>query len=246
MANRDSSRTLVFASERSNIYTRRYYDPIEAKDVTVVFKQFMTNDQEVFKEILLHRAASERVPQGIVGFKGELYLDGHPGFLMEACKRENLLSMAFTSLTQFTETELLSLLKNMLDIVGNLHLHRIAHLNISAANWLLTTTELIKLTDFGSAELIPLDSDLQDTLPTMTETHFMRDVSRIGFTLYQVVMRFDGNSLPARWEEGLIARCAECGYSQELAGLVNALISARRPIASFQSEVEAALLQGSA
>ena len=141
-----------------------------------VLKQFQTSEAVLYREMLLHRIAAERIPQGVVLFKAQHTVAGKPGFLMEVCFQGNLLQRKKTK--QWCESELLRLMYRMLTTVQQLHQLNIVHQNLQAENWLVGADGYVKLTDFGSAVL----------LPSLHEAAFLPDLHEVGYCLFRLIM----------------------------------------------------------
>lgn len=237
-------------SRKSQLFLVTRYDPVKRMEVTVVHKQFLANGPDVYREILLHRVASERISHGIVRFVTEYATQGRPGFLMEACKKESLLRMAELNEarnTRWTEQELTVILLNMLATVQKLHRIRIVHNAINAENWLLTSDGEVKLTDFGAAELVPRSNEVeaQETLSTLPENQFLTDLRGIGSSLYQVTMPSGRISERAGRDQQIRQRFKEIRYSPQLAAWVIDLLSAKSSLDELLSAVQVEQARGS-
>lgn len=248
----------IYTSTKCQILLLVRYDPAERQEVTVVHKLFLTNEPAAYREMLLHRAAYESIPNGIVRFITEYVVQGRLGFLMEPCKQETLLRMAElceANENLWTEHEILVLTLNMLTIVYRLHHIHIAHKAINAENWLLTSDGVLKLTDFGSAELISEVSENQEeqeTLPSLPANQFQLDLQGIGNTLCQITMLgVEGKSaVMTDWSKkpaferntNIKQRFKKKRYSQQFADWVIELLEAKRSledlIRAVQVEVE--------
>ena len=248
----------IYTSSKCQLLLLVRYDPAVRQEVTIVHKLFLTNDPAVYREMLLHRVASERISKGIVRFITEYVVQGRPGFLMEACKQETLLRMAElceAKQTLWTEHEMLVLMLNMLTIVYHLHQIHIAHEAINAENWLLTSDGELKLTDFGAAELISEaneDQEGQKTLPSLPANQFQLDLQGIGNTLCQITMLGVGeeSASMANWSRkpalqrntSIKERFKRKRYSQQFANWVIDLLDAKSSledlITAVQVEVE--------
>lgn len=236
-------------SHNSQFFLLTHYDPAKAREVTVVHKQFLTNGPNVYREMLLHRVASERISHGIVRFVTEYVVQGKPGFLMEACKKESLLQMAKLNesrQTRWTERELSVILLNMLTIVQQLHQIHIVHNAIKAENWLLTSDGEVKLTDFGAAELVPMsiEADAQETLPSLPDDPFLRDLRGIGYSLCQTTMPYWKIAGTEGRNQIIQQRFEELQYTSQFANLVIDLLNAKRSLDELIFTVHSELARG--
>ncbi len=251
----------IYTSSKCQLVLVTCYDPAVRHEVTVVHKFFLTNDPAVYREMLLHRAASERFSKGIVRFITEYVVQGRPGFLMEACKQETLLRMAElceAKQTLWTEDEMLVLMLNMLTTVYHLHQIHIAHKAINAQNWLLTSDGELKLTDFGSAELISEaneDQEAQETLPSLPVNSFQLDLQGIGNTLCQITMlgveeesadTIDWSKKPAiQRDPSIRERFKKKRYSPQFANWVIDLLGAKSSLEDLITAAQVAVERGS-
>jgi serine/threonine protein kinase len=103
---------------------------------------------------------------------------------MEVCSKGNLLQ--YSASKQWKPSELLLLMRNMLTTVQQLHQINIAHLNLSAENWLVDEKNgyaKVKLTDFGRAHLVPrerVSQESQETMSSLSEEQLKEDARGLG------------------------------------------------------------------
>jgi len=238
-SNGEISNLVIYSSPTSRLFYLLHRD--RSTEKPVILKQFQTSEAVLYREMLLHRIAAERIPQGVVLFKAQHTVAGKPGFLMEVCFQGNLLQRKKTK--QWCESELLRLMYRMLTTVQQLHQLNIVHQNLQAENWLVGADECVKLTDFGNAELLPshtsLELDAQATQPSLTEDRLLPDLKGLGSCFFTLIMPENSIASGSNWEAALRQRCTELRYSQVIAKWTTALLYARTNLQELITAVQA-------
>lgn len=187
---------------------------------------------------------SSGITIGVVAFL-ELTIDeGQIGIVMDACQSGNLAQRcAALGRSRWSERELLQIAIEMMRVVGKLHDACIAHGDLVLENWLISRGDCLRLTDFGSAELVqfPANTHLKDR----KSLKFDRDMQQIGKNLYQMATarecRYNDNTPRDLLIETVTKRLQVAEYSVNLAKLICVLISHARELKDIVSFAEKAL-----
>lgn len=184
-----------------------------------VLKLFHSNSPEAFKEAEMHRTAAA-LTTGVVGFVETYIKQGQLGIVMEACQWGNLGETVTEGLMGWSEKELLLIGRSMMRIVKSLHDNGIAHCDLGLENWLVSRKNTLKVTDFGSAESIPVLFDAKDS-------RFGGDNLQIGKNLYKMTFfkpcRYDKCALDVLLLD-ITTKAKKKGYSEDLAELISVLL----------------------
>ena len=150
-----------------------------------VIKLFNTNSPEAYREVVMHKIASE-LTIGVVGYVDVYFDEGRLGIVMEECQWESVGRMRMTleqeKLRRWAERDLLCIAMDMMKVVSALHSVCIAHQNLGLDNWLLSGNNCLRLSDFGSAQHVRMPFSEENS-------PFRGDIFQLGANLYELAFQ---------------------------------------------------------
>ena len=221
-----SLRSISAYTDIRNQQSDIYFDPYRPQ---YVLKRFHRNTPEAYQEAAIHCFAS-RLTVGVVSCYGVSLENGQLGLVLEACQKENIARICDSLKDQgkWSEVDLLRIVVSMMRTVQQLHEECIVHGNLKLENWLLSQQKCLRLTDFGSARLVPRPWTPQDSYS------FGQDQLQLGRNLYEMAF-FE----PCRYEEHvpfdlmkarIRMKFAHSEYSEKLVELIYHLIAHDWPL----------------